>query len=403
MAGTIAAATLLKRETLDNPYPFYRQLRQEAPVWRVPGTDIFVVTGFSLIEQATRRVEDFSSNMKYIVFKDRKGAPARMRMMTMGIQVLATADPPAHAMHKASAFSAAVSKRMLTMGPEIESVAEDYIGRALTQGVTDWMTAVSNPLPIEVVSQLIGFKHADLDDLLQAAFDSTSVVGGTLSRFQLLKVTTRALLIFRKLTRELKEAESRDDTVIGSLKQAVGAGTLQLKEAAAVLHTLLAAGGESTTSLIGNAVRILAENPELQEQLRERTELIPKFLEEVLRVESPFRYQLRSIPRTTRLGDAELPAGSTALMFFGAGNRDPEAFERPDEFDITRPLRHMSFGRGIHMCIGAPLARLESRVVIKTLLERTRSITLDPANPPRWVESLQVRRHESLPVRLVPR
>jgi len=329
--------------------------------------------------------------------------PARMQMYTMGLQVLATADPPAHGIHKAAAFSTAVSKRMSGMGAEIESVAGEYIDRALCQGSVDFMTTVSNPLPLQIVSRLIGFQRAKLDELLQAAFDSTSVVGGTLSRMQMLKVAARALLIFRTLMGELNAAEARDDTVMGSLKQAVRAGTLQAKEATAILHMLLSAGGESTTSLIGNAVRILAERPELQQQLRDQPALITKFLEEVLRMESPFRYQLRSVPREARLGNVNIPAGSTVLMFFGAGNRDSDAFDRPDEFDLNRPVRHMTFGRGIHMCIGAPLARLESRTVIKVLLEKTRSITLDPGKAPRWVESLQVRRHQYLPIRLTPR
>jgi cytochrome P450 len=218
-----------------------------------------------------------------------------------------------------------------------------------------------------------------------------------------LKVAARALLIFRTLKGELNAAEDRDDTIMGSLKQAIRAGTLHTKEATAILHTLLSAGGESTTSLIGNAVRILAENPELQQQLRDQPAQITKFLEEVLRMESPFRYQLRSVPRATQLGAVDIPSGSTLLMFYGAGNRDPDAFDRPDELDLSRPVRHIAFGRGIHMCIGAPLARLESRTVIKVLLEKTSSITLDPGKTPRWVESLQVRRHEYLPVRLIRR
>jgi len=402
-ADAIPAGALLDAGFLDNPYPLYRRLQSEAPVWVVPGTSIVVVTGYALLEEAARRVEDFSSNLKHVLYKDRRGAPARLPMYTMGLQVLATADPPFHSMHKAAAFSSAVSKRMAGMGPEIESVAGDYIDRALRRGTVEFMTTVSNPLPLQIVSQLIGFRRANLDDLLQAAFDSTSVVGGTLSRLQLWWVATRALFIFRTLTAELKAAERRDDTVMGSLRQAVDAGTFQAREAAAILHTLLSAGGESTTSLIGNAVRILAENPALQQQLRDDPALITKFLEEVLRMESPFRYQLRSVPRDTRLGDVDIPAGSTVLMFFGAGNRDPEIFDRPDEFDMSRPVRHMTFGRGIHMCIGAPLARLEARTVIRVLLEKTSSISLDPDQPPRWVESLQVRRHQRLPVRLVAR
>jgi len=103
------------------------------------------------------------------------------------------------------------------------------------------------------------------------------------------------------------------------------------------------------------------------------------------------------------LGDVEIPAGSTVLLLWGAANRDPSVFERPDDVVLNRPVprRHMAFGRGIHHCVGAPLARLEARVVLSVLLERTSSFTLGPAERPQWVESLMVRRHDRLPIRLV--
>jgi cytochrome P450 len=170
-----------------------------------------------------------------------------------------------------------------------------------------------------------------------------------------------------------------------------------------MLHTFLSAGGESTTSLIGNAVRVLAEQPELQNHLRQNLDLIPDFLEEILRYESPFRSHMRFVPKDTKLGEVDIPAGATVLMAWGAANRDASVFEQPDQIVLKRTRRHFGFGRGIHFCVGAPLARLESRVVLKTLLERTRHIELDPARPPKWVESVMVRRHERLGIKLTPK
>ena len=144
-------------------------------------------------------------------------------------------------------------------------------------------------------------------------------------------------------------------------------------EAIGILHTLLSAGGESTTSLLGNAVRILAEHPDLQEHLRQNPEQIPAFVEEALRLEPPFRYHMRSVPKDTTLGGVDIPAGATVLLLWGAANRDAAEFERPDEIDLHRqvPRRHVAFGRGIHHCVGAPLARIEARNVLTVLLERT--------------------------------
>ena len=117
-------------------------------------------------------------------------------------------------------------------------------------------------------------------------------------------------------------------------------------------------------------------------------------LEQALRRESPFRHHLRSVPKDTRLGDVDIPAAATVLLLWGAANRDPAVFERPDEVVLGRHRRHVAFGRDIHYCVGAALARLEARVVLTVLLEGTSSITLDPDRTPRWVNRLMVRRHE---------
>jgi cytochrome P450 len=185
----------------------------------------------------------------------------------------------------------------------------------------------------------------------------------------------------------------------------VQSGVFSGFEALTILHTLLSAGGESTTSLLGNAVRLLAEHPDLQERLRQDPGEIPTFVEEALRLEPPFRYHMRIAPKDTTLGAVGIPAGSTVLLLWGAANRDASVFERPDEIDLQRqvPRRHVAFGRGIHHCVGAPLARIEARIVLTVLLELTRSITLDHEHRPLWANSLMVRRHERLSVRLVAR
>jgi cytochrome P450 len=194
----------------------------------------------------------------------------------------------------------------------------------------------------------------------------------------------------------------RDDEpgILLAVRLAVDAGTLGTAEATTILHTLLSAGGESTSSLLGNAVRLLAEDGALQQWLRKHPGDVQVFVEEALRVESPFRQMMRYVPRDTMLGGVDIAAGSTALLLFGAGNRDPAEFDKPDAIDLTRgsPRHHLAFGQGIHYCVGAALARMEARIVITALLERTQSFALDPDRAPRWVDSLLVRRHERLPL-----
>ena len=206
------------------------------------------------------------------------------------------------------------------------------------------------------------------------------------------------------ITLQLSAAMSEPmNDLLGAVAQGINSQALSEVQGYGILHTLLSAGGESTTSLIGNAVRMLAEHRDLQDQLGDDPELIPMFVEEALRLEPPFRYHMRSVPNDTELGGIEIPAGETVLLLWGAANRDPAVFDHPETIDLTRqvPRRHVAFGRGVHHCVGAPLARVEARNVLGVLLNRASDITLDPRRPPRWVNSLTVRRHEELPVHLV--
>ena len=404
MGLTVSGTHLLDPAVIDEPYGFYEDLRANAPVWEVPGTGIFTVATFQLLAEAAGRVEDFSSNLNCLLYRDAHGMPCRLPFGDAGVQALATADPPMHAMHRDTVFPELVAKRMAALEPDIVEIAEDCVGRALSEGSVDFMAAVGNVVPITMISRLIGFHDSDLDQLLNAAFDSTAMLGSTLSYDELVAHIARTGEIGKWVSGQLSAAMSEPmDDLLGAVAQGVNSRVLSEMEANVILHTLLSAGGESTASLIGNAVRILAEERDLQNQLREHPEMVPMFVEEALRLEPPFRYHMRFVPDDTALGGVEIPAGATVLLLWGAANRDPAMFDHPETVDLTRqvPRRHVAFGRGIHHCVGAPLARVEARNVLGVLLARTSEITLDPRRSPRWANSLMVRRHAELPVRLV--
>jgi cytochrome P450 len=395
---------LLDRDVINDPYPFYAQLRDQAPVWRVPGTEVFVVSTFAMLNEAAARVEDFSSNMRCLLYRDEEGLPARLSFGASGADALATADPPIHKLHRDAVFPELVAKRMAALEPEIAEISYGCVQRALKARNVDFMTDIGNVVPITVISRLIGFRGGDLDQLLEAAFDSTALLGAMLTLPQLEELVGRSGAIGAWIAEQLTTAMIQpSDDILGAIARGIESHALSPGEGGIVLQTLLSAGGESTTSLLGNAVRLLAERQDLQQELRHQPELIPALVEEMLRLESPFRLHLRSVPRDTVLGDVDIPAGSMVLLLWGAANRDPSVFERPDEVELNRPVprRHVAFGRGIHHCVGAPLARLEARIVLSVLLAHTNSFALIPTDQPRWVESLMVRRHECLPLNLV--
>jgi cytochrome P450 len=406
MTGPLDGRLLLAPGVIADPYPFYRRLQREAPVWAVPGTAVFVASSFAMVAEASGRVADFSNNMRCLLHRDDDGLPRTLSFGGSVVQTLATADPPEHALHRGAVFPELVAKRMAALEPEIADLADSCVSRAVELGRADFMAEVGNLVPITMISRLIGFRDSDLDQLLRAAFDSTEMLGATLSLARLGELIERIGPIEAWIGDQLDAAAADPgEDILGTVARGIEAGAFGVQEGTLILHTMLSAGGESTTSLLGNATRLLAENPQLQDRLRQEPELIPAFVEEALRLEAPFRHHLRSVPQDTSLGGIAIPAGSTLLLMWGAANRDPDDHDHPDDIDLDRRIlrAHVTFGRGIHHCVGAPLARLEARVVLRSLLDATTSITLDRETPPEWVDSLLVRRHQHLHLELEPK
>jgi cytochrome P450 len=406
MTSAPDARQLLAPDVIQDPYPFYRQLQREAPVWAVPDTSVFVASSFAMVSEVSSRVADFSNNIRCLLYRDDDGLPQQLSLGDFGVQTLATADPPHHALHRGAVFPELVARRMTSLEPDIADVADTCVSRALDEGSTDFMATVANIVPITMITQLIGFRYGNLDVLLQAAFDSTEMLGATFSLARLGELIERIGPIEAWIREQIDQAAAEPvDDLLGAVVRGIADGVFGVQEGTLILHTLLSAGGESTTSLLGSAARLLAENPQLQARLRSEPDLLPAFVEESLRLETPFRHQLRSVPQDTTLGGVAVPAGSTVIPFWGAANRDPDERDHPDDIDLERRILkgHLAFGRGIHHCVGAPLARLEANVVLRNLLDRTNTITLDETVPSVWVDSLLVRRQQHLHLHLEPK
>jgi cytochrome P450 len=255
------------------------------------------------------------------------------------------------------------------------------------------------------MAKVVGLPVEDSDDLLEWAMSGTEILAGTTTGERLGHIAVKTGGMAEYLGERLRLALAAPDDrpaagVIGDIARGVKEGLISEQDGVSILIVLAGAGGESTSSLTASAVRILAEQPELQSELRANPELISDFIEEAVRLESSFRGHYRVVKRDTKLGGVELPKGARVFLLWAAANRDPETFENPDAVDIRRPnlSAHIAFGRGIHFCVGARLARLEVRVILEELLARTRTFSLDPASQPRYVSSIFVRRHSELPL-----
>jgi cytochrome P450 len=395
---------LLDPETIEDPYPFLRWLRDHEPVYPVPGVPLYLATTWDTVVDALGRTSDFSSNLRTLVYTGDDSAPAIFEMTALGtnIQTLATADPPMHTDHRRTVFPSLVERKMVTLEPLARKVAGELVATWPEDSSVEVTSALANPLPMTVLADVLGFTDHDLDALLFWAFAGTELLAGTNSLSRMAELTAHSADASAFLAGQLETiAPDPDVGVIGAVAKGVQDGVLSAEEGVSTLVILLGAGGESTASLIGNAIRVLASDAAVQSALRDDPSLTAPFIEEVLRIESPFRGHFRSVARDTTLGDVDLPAGATLYLMWSSANRDAAHFDEPDQFRLDRAHSrdHLGFGRGIHHCVGAPLARLEARVAVEAVLDRTRTLTLDEAVPPKYAPSIFVRRHDHLNVR----
>ena len=386
---------------IENPYPLYAALRRDHPVYQVPETDFYLVSSWKLVTEALHRTADFSSNLTGVLVHSAQGLPSVFDLDSGGhaIHVLATGDDPGHQQHRKLVLPTLVAKRIRAMEPMIAHYAEELWNNHFDGDQIEWVSALADQLPLQMVAHLIGLPDADVPQLLTWSYDSTKLLSGVVTTDRLPEVVDAATHLTGYLYGKLADAQTAPgDNLLGDLVRACDSGEVDTTVAVLMLVQLVGAGGESTAGLISNAARILTEEPALQQQLREDSALITPFLEEALRLESPFRGHHRHVSADTTLGGGELPARSHLILLWGSANRDAEAFENPEALNLDRTnLRsHLAFGKGAHFCVGAALARVEAKIALTLLLAKSAHVSLTETAPPVWVPSLFVRRHQRL-------
>ncbi len=384
---------------IQDPYPLYARLRNDGGVHRVGDSDFYLISSWPAITDVVNRPEVFSSNLTATMTFTPDGGVVPFPMDGVGgrTHILVTADDPVHAAHRKLMLGQFTAKRVKALQPLIAEIFEKLWAAAAPDGTVEWMDAVANRLPMMVVADLIGVPEADADQLARWGYATTQLLDGLMSGDDLAaSMAAIGELSTYIATRQQVAAADPGDDLMGVLATACAAGDLDTLAAQLILVSLFSAGGESTASLLGTAVAILATDADLQRRLRAQPDLLGVFIEETLRLEPPFRAHYRHVLDDTELVGSALPGDSRVLLLWGAANRDPDHFEAPDEFRMDRPVSkgHMSFGKGIHFCLGAPLARLEATNVLRMLLERTEWVDAAEVGP--WLPSVLARRREFL-------
>ncbi len=393
------AATFFSNESLQDPYPLYERMRAAGPVHRIGDSEFYAVCDWDAVNDAIGRSEDFSANLTATMTYTADGTVKPFEMDSLGgpTHVLATADDPAHAVHRKLLVRHLAARRIRAMERFAAETADRLWSDGLRDGPIEWMGAMANRLPMMVVARLIGVPDTDVAQLVKWGYAATQLLEGLVDQDQLAAAGVAVMELSGYIVERFRQAATDpQDNLLGELATACASGELDIVSAQVMMVTLFAAGGESTASLLGSSAWMLAHRPDIQQQVRENPELLTAFIEETLRYEPPFRGHYRHVRNDTALAGVHLPADSHLLLLWGAANRDPNHFEMPGEFrlDRTEAKGHISFGKGAHFCVGAALARLEALIVLRLLLDRTSEIKA--ADVGRWLPSILVRRLERL-------
>ena len=398
---------LLGADAIADPHSLYAQLRAKDPLVRIGESGVHLVASWALIDEALGREADFSANLTGVLVQGEGGVPTVFSFpQDGGSHVIATADEPDHAIHRALVQPGLAVRHI----EALESVLRGWVRAALaplrTRGGGDFIP-IAETVPARALARVLGLPEADTPSFRRWSMMGGDILAGAIDSDRLVALTRETGQMAAYLSQHLEEAALRTRTdpeapLLHVLARGIRDGQIRREQAIGIAIVLFGAGGESTAALLGSAVRVLAEQPALADQLREAPALIPRFVEEIVRLEPPFKFHYRVVRRPCVLGGFALAPGDRLMLAWASANRDAEVFDRPDELCLDRrhPKQHMGFGRGAHFCAGAPLARLEARVMIESLLADTSRLALSLDAPPVYAKSIFVRRLESLFIEL---
>ena len=373
-----------------DPYPYMEAMRSGCPVRREPHQNVMVVTGYDEAVAVFGDAATFSSctavtgpfpgfpvpiegqgeDVSEIIDTYREQLPFSDQVTVM--------DPPKHTEHRALLMGLITPKRLKQNEDFMWEHADTVLEPFLAGGTGDYIKGFAVPFTLAIIADLLGVPQEDRAEFSRK-MDRSQSEGGIGSTGNSSLSHTPLEYLYQKFSGYIEERrrEPRADalTEMAAAKFPDGS-TPEVMDVVRIAANLYSAGQETTVRLLSSALKIIAEEPEVQQLLRREPDRIANFIEESLRYESPVKGDFRLARRSTTVGGVEVPAGATVMVMNGAANRDPRQFEDPETFDVSRSnaRRHIAFGRGPHSCPGAPLARAEARVSIERILDRTNDI-----------------------------
>jgi cytochrome P450 len=372
----------------EDPYPYYAWLRERHPVYYNDPLQFYVLSRYADVEAAARTPEVFSSAQGI--------GPERAP-----VAMMIAKDPPDHTRLRRLVSKAFTPKMVEQLAPRVQEIVDELLDAALPRGAFDLVQDFASPLPVIMIAEMLGVEPERREDFKrwsEAVIHITA--GGT--KYGDMATYLQSWQEFKAYMSQIIEARRRSPRhdLVSALVQAQDErDALTLNEILNFCLLLLVAGNETTTNLITNGALALYTHEAQRQKLRGQPQLIQSAIEEVLRYDGPIQGVFRTTTRDVEVCGTTIAAQSKVLLLWAAANRDPDVFPDPDRFDIERtPNEHMAFGRGIHFCLGAPLARLEARIATQTILRRTKVTRPDPDGVRERVDNALFRGWKRFPV-----
>jgi cytochrome P450 len=381
-----------------DPYPYYEYLRAQCPVLHVPSSGVVAVTGYDELHQVYRDSATFSAvnsslgpfPLPFDVVADdiSEQVEAHRDQFPMS-EHLVSFDPPKHTAHRALLNGLFTPKRLKENEEFMWRLADQLIDELLEEsadGRAEFASAYGQPFPLLVIADLLGVPEGDhsmFRDLLAGRGPAEDPEWAQRGADGSVNMNPLAYLDkwFTTYISGRRDTPAQDILTEMATQRFPDGSLPEVVDLVRIATFLFIAGHETTARLLSSAMRVLAEDPELQNTLRANRDRIPNFIEELLRLESPIKSDFRLTRVATTLGGVAVPAGATVMLLPGAANRDPRHFDCPAELRIDRPnaRQNVAFARGAHSCPGGPLARIEGRVTVERILDRLNDIRLDEA------------------------
>ena len=380
---------------LDNPYSFFERARAEAPVFFSPIFHLWVVSRHHDVMAVLRDPARFTSTQ---VLSPPNLPPEVQEILKSdydAIYPLLASDPPAHTRVRSLVSRAFLPQRIAGLEPRIREMATSLVDAFVNQGQADLIERFAVPFPMGLISEMFRVPLADAALIKKWCDDEGLFMSVPLPLDKYIECA-HSVVAFRRYLRAMitERAKAPKDDLVSSLIEARvdGEKPLSTAELVGLLCVLVFASHETTTNMIGNVVLHLLRTEGAWEELRRSPQLIPAALEEGLRYDAPVQAMFRNTTQEVELGGVTLPKGARLCILFASANRDAAVITAPDQLDIHRPEQnHLSFGRGIHFCMGAALARLEGRIALEQLTQRLPAARLVASDPPVYVPNLMHR------------